>query len=348
MPIEVTCDLCFRDHKVKSEFAGKTFKCKGCGEPLTAPKLKRRPQATVPVEKASFNEPIKKTTNKLQKSPPPKVATRKPKNSASSASAKKSKPSASSGIDDGNMKAIMGGVGTVLLLLMAVGLKLANKTDILDRLIPSGVGWTHFELRNGDVTLDMPSTPKPKIEHVPEAIAHETFVAEARQFATSAAYVQFDTSQIPELGRSIFTIGQMKTDLIREFRNVHPGTTLEREETVMVDGVPVLVVVTISNIKNVNMRIFRYCFLAGDTLYGFEFAEQTNRTQDSQREHFVNSVRFSEKVKTAYRDWQGKFESPGTASPENQDWNSKYQQSPEPSEVSETQPDFRGTQLLSS
>ena len=327
MPIEVTCELCFRDHKVKSEFAGKTFKCKGCGEPLTVPKPKRSSKPTAPVEDDDFLGALDGAAKDRGQSLPPKMTSRKPKKTAGSSSAKKTKQPASSGMDDGNMKAIMGGVGTVFLLLLAVGLKLANKTDILDRLIPAGIEWTQFQLNNGDIGLEVPSIPKLKHTPVPNAIAYETYVSDAGKFATSVGYAQFDTSQIPELGRSLFTIGMMKSELARELQTEHPGTTMEREETIIVDGIPVMVFVTKSTIKNINMRLFRYFFLAGDSLYAFEFIERANRPRDSDREYFVNSIRLSEKVKSAYRDWQGKFDNPGAAPPASQEWNTEEENS---------------------
>ncbi|TWT64117.1 hypothetical protein [Rubinisphaera italica] len=343
MPIEVTCDLCFRDHKVKSEYAGKTFKCKGCGEPLTAPRPKRRPKPTAPVENDDFLGALDKAAGDRGKSLPPKVASRKPKKSSKASSSQKSKQTASSGMNDGNVKAIMGGVGTVLLLLLAVGLKLANKTDILDRLIPAGVEWSHFQIHKGNITLEVPSTPKLKQTPVPNAIAYGTFVSEARMFATSVAYAQFNTSEIPDNGKSLFTIGMMKSDLARELKAEHPGTTMEREETVMIDGIPVLLLVTNSTIKNNKMRLFCYFFLAGDTLYGFEFIEKANSPKDSDRDYFVNSIHFSEKVKTAYRDWQGKIESPGSISPQTKEWNSEE----ETSEVFNIPSDTTLAQLIS-
>ncbi|WP_296460658.1 WD40 repeat domain-containing protein [Rubinisphaera sp.] len=312
MPIEVTCELCFRDHKVKSEFAGKTFKCKGCGEPLTVPKPKRSSKATTPVEDDDFLGALDGAAKDRGKTLPPKVAS-KPK---ASSSARKSKPAkASSGSGDGNSKAIMGGVGTVVLLLLAVGLKLANKTDILDRLIPSGVGWSQFELRNGDVTLDMPSTPKVKNTPVPGAVSYETYVSEGRKFATSVGYAQFDTSQIPELGRSLFTFNMMKGEIVRELLVEHPGTTMERDEVITIDTMPVAMFVTKSAVKNQQMRLYRYFLLAGDTLYAMEFIEGANRSQDSHREHFVDSIHFSEKVKNSYWEWQGRFKKPASSTP---------------------------------
>jgi hypothetical protein len=38
MPIDVTCDECFTPHSVKSEFAGKRFKCRECGAALVVPR----------------------------------------------------------------------------------------------------------------------------------------------------------------------------------------------------------------------------------------------------------------------------------------------------------------------
>ena len=37
MPIKVTCDACGKTLKAKDDYAGRTTKCPGCGEPLTIP-----------------------------------------------------------------------------------------------------------------------------------------------------------------------------------------------------------------------------------------------------------------------------------------------------------------------
>ena len=39
MAIEVTCESCFRDYRLKDQFAGKTIRCKECREPIQVPAL---------------------------------------------------------------------------------------------------------------------------------------------------------------------------------------------------------------------------------------------------------------------------------------------------------------------
>lgn len=332
MPIEVTCELCFRDHKVKSEFAGKTFKCKGCGEPLTVPKPKRRSKPTAPVEDDDFLGALDGAAKDRGQSLPPKMTSRKPKKTAGSSSAKKTKQPASSGMDDGNMKAIMGGVGTVLLLLLAVGLKLANKTDILDRLIPAEKGWIQFKLNGNNLSLDLPSTPNLKVNNIPNAVTNRTYHLEHEKFVVTVGYAQYRISKTSKSERS-FSINEMKTDLLQKLMSEHPGTILEREEKLLIDGIPVYLFVSNFTLDKKKMRWYRYYLLAGDTFYNIEFIESSEIPQDSDREHIVNSIQFSDNVKFAYHDWQGKFENTGVTAPENKEWNAEEQESPEPSKA---------------
>jgi len=48
MPIDVTCDECFTPHRVKSEHAGRRFKCRECGAGLVVPKKGQAPAPAAP------------------------------------------------------------------------------------------------------------------------------------------------------------------------------------------------------------------------------------------------------------------------------------------------------------
>jgi len=314
MPIQVTCENCFHDHTVKSEYAGRKFKCKGCGEPLQVPNAKSRSRSRKP-DDDDFLGALDAAAGDRGRELPPAPAARK--RSAGKASSPK-KSSSGGGMDDSHKKAIVGGIGTVLLLLLAVGLKLVNRTDIVDRMLPSSVSWQQFQLNDGALTVDMPGTPKAKIEPLPEGIVEQQqFYADAKDFGCSITAGKVDASGIEDWQKRMFRIDVLKGQiLIDQMQNPLTRTRIS-DELIELHGIRTLHTVTEgvdAEHDNRKVRANAYFFMAGPSLYVLVFVEEANRPKEDEHQHFLDSIVISDRVLNEYKEWQGQWDANTPAS----------------------------------
>jgi hypothetical protein len=108
MPIEVTCDECFTPHSVKSEFAGKRFKCRECGAALVVPR-----KSAVAAGSARSAPPPPRAAA------PSPAATSQKKRSSRSGSKSRSR-AGSSGWLSGPRGWIVGGVGLLVIVALVL------------------------------------------------------------------------------------------------------------------------------------------------------------------------------------------------------------------------------------
>ncbi len=308
MPIQVTCENCFHDHTVKNEFAGRKFKCKGCGEPLQVPKPKAKSRSRR-ADEDNFLGALDAAASDQGRNLPPAPAARK-RSSGKATSPKKT--SSGGGLDDTHKKAIVGGLGTILLLVLAVGLKLVNRTDIVDRLIPASVSWQEFELNNGAITVDMPGAPLSKAEPLPEGLVdHQQYYADSKHFGCSVSAGTIDASGVEDWQKRMFRIDVLKGQVLLDLLENPLTRTRISDEFIDFNGIRTLHTVTEGTDAahdNRKVRGHGYYFLAGPALYALAFVEAADRPQEEERQHFLDSVSFSDEILTAYRDWQGQWD----------------------------------------
>ncbi|MCG6156882.1 hypothetical protein [Rubinisphaera margarita] len=308
MPIQVTCESCFYDHTVKSEYAGKKFKCKGCGEPLVVPKAASKARSK-PADDDDFLGALEAAASHQGQALPPAPAKRK-KSTGKSSGRSDATPSAA--MDDSNMKAIVGGIGTILLLVVAVGLKLVNRTDIVERIGSTDVEWTEFEVNDGALIVAMPELPTVVEKPLPEDfLKFENYAADSKNFGCAVSFATLNIPEVEDWQKPLFNIDSIRSELAAAVTQSPLSRILISNEFVDLHGIRTLHFVTEGideSQGNRPVRSYAYFLLAGTSLYSLAFVEPTEDPQVEERTHFLETLYIADEVIADYDEWQGRQE----------------------------------------
>jgi HEAT repeats len=141
MAISVTCGGCAEAYRVRDDAAGKTFKCKSCGETIDVPAARSRASAS------ATKDPWDEEAPELPR--------------ATVSASRKKKSARRSGMSDGAKRAlwVLGLLAGGGVALVVVGVAIVFGIRALGRLAPE-VAWRDFSPPDNRYTISIPGEPK--------------------------------------------------------------------------------------------------------------------------------------------------------------------------------------------